>query len=75
MRRSASCGGGLHAGAGSGCFFGPDDVLKGVPVVLYLPGPGLKTFGISVCHPVVAEFASQVWLEGAAQVRRLLSLL
>jgi len=44
-------------------------------VVSYLPGTGLRTLGVPVCHPVGAEFASQVWGESVAEVRRLLSLL
>jgi len=54
---------------------GPDDVLRGVPVVPYLPGTGFETLGVPVFHPVEAEFASQVWGERVAEVRRLPSLL
>jgi len=62
-------------GRGTVVEFGLDDVLRGVPVVSYLPGTGLRTLGVPVCHPVGAEFASQVWGESVAEVRRLLSLL
>ena len=45
-----------------------------VPVVPFLPGTGLRTLRIPVCHPDGDGFAEVVWRERLDGVERLLSL-